>query len=169
MSTLDHQQIPKIERMEENEEEDYSEDGGSASENEMNDKEPIRIGPNDTITLDGLLLCPFPGCLKDFSTRWSLNRHSRVHSGVKPYKCNYCSKDFAQNCSLKRHEQTHTQERQWMCSYPNCGKRFKLKEYLEVHHQRSHSKDELMEPIQAPEEKADLAIQAVVNNSTSTM
>lgn len=95
----------------------------------------------------GVLLCTYPGCLKEFSTRWSLNRHTRVHTGVKPYKCNFCQKEFAQNCSLKRHEQTHTQERQWVCEHPNCGKRFKLKEYLDVHHQRSHLREDYFEPV----------------------
>jgi hypothetical protein len=95
----------------------------------------------------GVLLCTYPGCLKEFSTRWSLNRHTRVHTGVKPYKCNFCFKEFAQNCSLKRHEQTHSQERVWVCDYQGCGKRFKLKEYLEVHHQRTHFKEEAAEPV----------------------
>lgn len=93
----------------------------------------------------GVLICTYPGCLKEFSTRWSLNRHTRVHTGVKPYKCNFCFKEFAQNCSLKRHEQTHSQERVWVCDYQGCGKRFKLKEYLEVHHQRTHFKEDAVE------------------------
>eukprot|EP01032_Pedospumella_encystans_P014930 gene14930-17124_t len=168
MSSVDKQLLQIAGQMIQHEEGEY-EEGTTSEMDEGDDKEPARLGPNDTITLDGLLLCPFPGCLKDFSTRWSLNRHSRVHSGVKPYKCAYCTKDFAQNCSLKRHEQTHTQERQWVCSYPNCGKRFKLKEYLEVHHQRSHPKDELVEAVQIPEDKPDVAIQAVVDSSTATI
>jgi hypothetical protein len=34
-----------------------------------------------------------------------------------------------------------------VCDYQGCGKRFKLKEYLEVHHQRTHFKEEATEPV----------------------
>ena len=42
-------------------------------------------------------------------------------------------KEFVQKCALKRHEQTHLDEKLWECDYPNCGKRFKLRVYLDVH------------------------------------
>ena len=80
-----------------------------------------------------LLLCKYPGCLKEFTTRWSLTRHLKIHSGVKTFKCNQCNKQFIQKCSLTRHEQIHLQEKPWICDYINCEKRFKLKEYLDIH------------------------------------
>jgi len=55
------------------------------------------------------------------------------------YKCLVCSKEFAQKSSLTRHNQTHLKEKPWICDFKNCGKRFKLKEYLEAH-KRSHYK-----------------------------
>ena len=88
-------------------------------------------------TSDILLLCKYPGCLKEFTTRWSFTRHVKIHSGVKPFTCNHCNKQFIQKCSLTRHEQTHLDERPWICDTLHCGKRFKLKEYLEIH-KKSH-------------------------------
>jgi uncharacterized Zn-finger protein len=45
--------------------------------------------------------CPF--CGKVFRGKWFLDRHVRIHTGAKPYICNYCSKGFNQKNSLKSH------------------------------------------------------------------
>ena len=41
---------------------------------------------------------------------------------------------------------TPSQEKQWICDHGNCGKRFKLKEYLDVH-KRTHIKLETSKQI----------------------
>jgi uncharacterized Zn-finger protein len=72
-------------------------------------------------------------CVKEFDNRWSLARHEKIHTGEKPYKCHICDKDFIQKCSLRRHIKIHSDDKPFQCTHPNCGKRFKLKEYLDMH------------------------------------
>jgi len=72
-------------------------------------------------------------CVKEFDNRWSLARHEKIHTGEKAFKCHICDKEFIQKCSLRRHVKIHSEEKPFVCNHLNCGKRFKLKEYLDMH------------------------------------
>ncbi len=81
--------------------------------------------------------CPFPNCGRLFSTRFSMKRHSLVHSQEKQYTCEYCDKKFALPQYLKEHTYTHTQDKPYVCGVGGCQKRFRQAGKLSLH-RRTH-------------------------------
>lgn len=49
-------------------------------------------------------MCIF--CSRAFSRRYDLVRHTRVHTGIKPYGCPCCQKYFARSDARRRHFQS---------------------------------------------------------------
>ena len=49
-------------------------------------------------------------CGQGFASKGIRISHERIHSGEKPYKCNFCDNKFAQRTSLNVHFQTHHKE-----------------------------------------------------------
>lgn len=65
-------------------------------------------------------------CGRVFPRDKSLNAHERIHTGLRPYVCDFpgCTRAFTQSGQLKTHQRLHTGEKPFICSVENCQMRF---------------------------------------------
>ncbi|CAF0886480.1 unnamed protein product [Rotaria sordida] len=74
-------------------------------------------------------------CSKRFSRSDMLNRHLRLHSGIRPYRCTMCNTHFSRSDHLSTHLRTHTGEKPYACpecSYAAC-RRDMITRHLKIH------------------------------------
>ena len=65
------------------------------------------------------------------SEKSTLDKHSKIHSGLKEFSCHVCSKSFSRKGYLVSHIRTHTGEKPFSCEV--CHKSFSVKGNLNQH------------------------------------
>ncbi|CAH8651316.1 unnamed protein product [Heterobilharzia americana] len=76
--------------------------------------------------------CPHKGCGKLFRDNSAMRKHLHTH-GPRVHVCAECGKAFVESSKLKRHQLVHTGEKPFQCNFEGCGKRFSLDFNLRTH------------------------------------
>jgi uncharacterized Zn-finger protein len=79
-------------------------------------------------------------CAYETQNKQHFVTHRRIHTGEKPYVCDFagCDAKFAQSQHFIRHKRTHTGEKPYVCDFPGCEARFSQSGYL-TQHKRTHT------------------------------
>ena len=78
--------------------------------------------------------CYYSDCISSYKTRFNLRRHiNSFHLKIKNFVCHECNKLFVSKQNLKEHHFIHTGEKPFICNYSECSKCFRQASQLTIH------------------------------------
>jgi len=104
--------------------------------------------------------CIIAECNRRFSRSDELNRHTRIHTGNKPYECEVCKRRFTRSDHLTTHMRTHTGEKPFKCSH--CDKSFARSD-----EKKRHEKIHFKKPKDKTKNRKSASTSSVPNDVTS--
>lgn len=96
----------------------------------------LRIHKRRHFNQDKVVVCPIANCGKEFHSSAALSNHKLVHSDVKRYKC-FCGNEYKRLESYKCHVSIHTGSRPFSCQW--CSRTFVNSANCRKHKLKEHS------------------------------
>ena len=86
--------------------------------------------------------CTEKSCDRRFSRSDELARHTRIHTGLKPFQCHICARSFSRSDHRTTHIRTHTGDKPFTCDL--CGRKFARSDeknrHMRVHERQAQQK-----------------------------
>ncbi|KOB52348.1 Uncharacterized protein OBRU01_26054, partial [Operophtera brumata] len=70
-------------------------------------------------------------CHRVCPTRWALCKHTRLHTGEKPFQCVHCARSFADASNLNKHKKVSLHKCAWC--HRVCPTRWALCKHTRLH------------------------------------